>query len=261
MKQVSAMILLAAVGCNNAPDKEVQKTSMAGVYSMVSQSIKGGTTDTTITSMKQLKIFTEDFMMYANVEPADSVSGFGVGTYSMSMDTITENVLFSASDSSSSDSAATYHLMITKTDKGYTQVIPEIGVDKYKLTEVYTTVGTAVTSPMDGLWKAVKMYEIKGTDTVTNETNQYKMYSAGHFMFGHTWADSTKKLHTGMGYGTFAMEGTTKIKEHVDASTYSQIRGQDVELAIEMTGTDEYKQTITAKDGTKNVELYKRVKK
>lgn len=259
MKQVLAMIVLAAIGCNTAPDKEA--LNMAGVYSMVSQSVKGGTYDTTITSMKQLKIFTADFMMYANVQPADSVSGFGVGTYSISMDTITENVFFSASDSSSSDAAASFPLVITKTEKGYTQVIPEMGTEKYKLTEVYTTVGTAATSPMDGLWKGVKMYEIKGTDTVTNEINQYKMYSAGHFMFGHTWADSTKKLHTGMGYGTFTMDGTTKIKEHIDASTYSQIRGLDVDLAIEMTGTDEYKQTITAKDGTKSVEFYKRVKK
>ena len=259
MKQVLAMIVLAAIGCNTAPDKEA--LNMAGAYSMVSQSVKGGTYDTTITSLKQLKIFTADFMMYANVQPADSVSGFGVGTYSISMDTITENVFFSASDSSSSDAAVSFPLVITKTEKGYTQVIPEIGADKYKLTEIYNTVGTAVTTPIDGLWKAVKMYEIKGTDTVTNEINQYKMYSAGHFMFGHTWADSTKKLHTGMGFGTFTMDGTTKIKEHVDASNYSQIRGQDVELAIEMTGTDEYKQTIIWTDGTKGVEIYKRVKK
>ena len=259
MKQVLLIILLAAIGCNHAPDKEAM--NMTGAYSMVSQSIKGGTTDTTITSLKQLKIFTPDFMMYANVEPADSVSGFGVGTYSITMDTITENVFFNASDSSSSDSAASYHLIITKTDKGYTQVIPEIGTDKYRLTEVYTTVGTAVTTPMDGLWKAYKMYDIKGTDTTKNESNQYKMYHAGHFMFGHTWADSTKKLHTGMGFGTFVMEGTTKIKEHIEASTYAVIRGQNVDLEIEMTGTDEYKQTITGTDGTKSVEFYKRVKK
>ena len=259
MKQVLAIILLAAFSCNNVPDKEA--LNMSGAYSMVSQSIKGGTTDTTVTSLKQLKIFTTDFMMYANVEPADSVSGFGVGTYSINMDTITENVFFNASDSSSSDSAASYHLTITKTDKGYTQVIPEIGTDKYKLTEVYTTVGTTVTAPIDGLWKAVKSYDIKGTDTTKNEPTQYKMYAAGHFMFGHTWADSTKKLHTGIGFGTFIMEGTTKIKEHVEATTYAQIRGQNVDLEIEMMGTDEYKQTITGADGTKSVEFYKRVKK
>lgn len=259
MKQVLAIILLAAIGCNNAPDKEAM--NMSGAYSMVSQSIKGGTTDTTVTSMKQLKIFTADFMMYANVEPADSVSGFGVGTYSINMDTITENVMFNASDSSSNDSAANYHLVITKTEKGYTQVISEIGSEKYKLTEVYTTVGTAVTTPIDGLWKAVKSYDIKGADTTKNEPTQYKIYHAGHFMFGHTWADSTKKLHTGMGFGTFVMEGNTKIKEHVEASTYAQIRGQNVDLEIEMTGTDEYKQTITGTDGTKSVEFYKRVKK
>ncbi len=261
MKQVLAIFLLAAISCNNEPEKEA--LAISGAYSMLSQSVKGEKIDTNYTSLKQLKIFTGDQMMYVNVNPADSVSSFGIGTYSSSVDTIIETVLYNASDSSASDSAQRFHLTIQKTEKGYKQIIPEIGTgeQKIKLTEEYETVGTKTTSPLDGLWKLTKAYNIKGTDTSNNDATQYKMYNAGYFMFGHTWADSTKKLHTGIGFGTFTMEGTAKIKESVTASTYSEIRGQSFDIDIELTGTDEFKQIITNKDGTKNVEFYQRVKK
>jgi hypothetical protein len=261
MKQVLAILFLAAIGCNNAPEKEA--LAMSGAYSMLSQSVKGEKVDTSYTSLKQLKIYTDDQMMYANVNPADSVSSFGVGSYSSSMDTITETVLYNASDSSSSDSAQSYHLTIQKTEKGYSQVIPEIGMgaQKIKLTEEYETVGTKTTSPLDGLWKMTKGYNVKGTDTSKSDGIQYKIYNAGHFMFGNTWTDSTKKLHTGIGFGTFTMDGTTKVKESVTASTYYQIRGQSFDIEIEMTGTDEFKQTLTSKDGSKIIEYYQRVKK
>ncbi|MEQ1798452.1 MAG: hypothetical protein ABL872_10905 [Lacibacter sp.] len=261
MKQVLAILFLAAVSCNNAPEKEA--LAMSGAYSMLSQSIKGEKIDTSYSNLKQLKIFTGDQMMYANVNPADSVSSFGIGTYSSSMDTITETVLYNASDSSASDSAQSFHLTIEKTAKGYKQIIPEIGTgeQKIKLTEEYETVGTKTTSTLDGLWKMTKSYSVKGTDTSKGDGIQYKMYNAGHFMFGNTWTDSTKKLHTGIGFGTFIMEGTTKVKESVTASTYYEIRGQSFDIEIEMTGTDEFKQILTNKDGTKNVEFYQRVKK
>jgi len=261
MKQVLAILFLAAIGCNNAPEKKA--LSMSGAYSMLSQAVKGEKIDTTYSNLKQLKIFTDDHMMYANVNPADSVSSFGIGSYSSSMDTITETVLYNASDSSASDSAQTYHLTIEKTAKGYKQIIPEIGTgtQKIKLTEEYEIVGTKASSPLDGLWKMTKGYTVKGTDTSKGDGIQYKMYNAGHFMFGNTWTDSTKKLHTGIGFGTFTMDGTTKVKESVTASTYYQIRGQSFDIEIELTGTDEFKQTLTNKDGSKGIEFYQRVKK
>ncbi len=261
MKQVLAIFLLAAISCNNEPEKEA--LALSGAYSMLSQSVKGEKIDTSYSDLKQLKIFTGDQMMYANINPADSVSSFGVGTYSSSMDTITETVFYNASDSSASDSVQSFHLTIEKTAKGYKQIIPEMGTgtQKIKLTEEYEAIGTKATSPLDGLWKMTKGYSVKGTDTSKGDGMQYKMYNAGHFMFGNTWTDSTKKLHTGIGFGTFTMEGTTKVKESVTASTYFDIRGQSFDIEIEMTGTDEFKQTLTYKDGSKGIEFYQRVKK
>ena len=236
---------------------------MPGAYAMLSQSVNDGKKDTTYTTLKQLKIYTGDYMMYANVNPADSVSGFGIGTYSINADSVTENVVYNASDTSANSSPASFSLLIEKTTRGYKQIIPEIkmGDQKLKLTEEYETAGTAAKSALDGAWTETKAYTIKGKDTVANKAVQYKTYYAGHFIFGHTYADSTKKSHTGIGYGTFEMNGTNKVKENVIASTYSQIRGKSFDIDIEMSGTDEFKQIITDPNGDKNVEVYQRLKK
>jgi hypothetical protein len=201
--------------------------------------------------------------MYANVNPADSVSGFGVGTYTISNDTLTETVFYNASDTSMNDKENTFKLAIEKSANGYTQVIPDMqwGDSKLTLTEKYESVGTALISPLDGLWKQVEGYNITGSDTSKNTNTQFKMYNAGHFMFGHTWADSTKKIHTGIGYGTFTLDGNNKLKESIKASTYYQIRGQSIDIEVELKGTDGYTQTITSADGSKTVETYQRVKR
>ena len=261
MKLIFAIVLLGIVSCNNEVKKETQH--MPGAYTMLSQSVNDGKTDTTYTNLKQLKIYTDDHMMYANINPADSVSGFGIGTYTADTGAVVEKVFYSASDTAANTTPGSFKLLIEKTPKGYKQVIPEIESrgQKFKLTEDYETAGTAATSALDGAWKETKAYTVKGKDTTKNEAIQYKTYYAGHFIFGHTYKDSAAKLHTGMGYGTFEMSGTNKVKEHVAVSTYYQIRGTDVDIDIEMNGADEFKQTITQTNGDKNVEHYQRLKK
>lgn len=261
MKLILAIGLAALAGCTNSDKKEAM--SMPGAYTMLSQSANDGKKDTTYTTLKQLKIYTADYMMYANVNPSDSVSSFGIGTYTVNGDSVTEHVIYNAGDTSASETPANFTLVIEKTAKGYKQVIPEIkmGDQKIKLTEEYETSGTATTAGLDGAWKETKGYTIKGKDTSANKSIQYKTYYGGYFIFGHTYKDSTGKLHTGMGYGTFAMNGTNKVKENVTASTYSQIRGKSFDIDIEMNGADEFKQTITDTDGSKAVEIYQRLKK
>lgn len=61
MKLLLATAVLAVLGCNGA--ETTADTSMSGAYKMLSQSIKGGKTDTTVTSLQQLKIFNGDFMV------------------------------------------------------------------------------------------------------------------------------------------------------------------------------------------------------
>jgi hypothetical protein len=261
MKWMIAITLVALAGCNAGEKKEA--TSMAGAYKMLSQSVKTDKTDSTYKSLEQLKIYTDDHMMYANVNPSDSASAFGVATYTLNNDTVTENSIYGGGGSSASDSAASFKLIIQKTAKGYTQVIPEMetGGQKIKLTEEYDSVGTGAKTALDGTWKASKIYYITGKDTSwDHRTTQFKTYYAGHFIFGHTYKDSTNKLHTGIGFGAFTMTGN-KVKESGIASTYSAVRGHDFDIDVEMNGNDAFKQTIIEKSGNKQVEEYQRLKK
>jgi hypothetical protein len=260
MKLILATALLAIAGCNSADKAE--NASMPGTYKMLSQSVKGAKVDTTYTGLQQLKMYSDDYMMYAHFTTADSVSAFGIGSYTVSKDTVTENVVYNANDTAKNDMPASFKLAITKTEKGYKQLISGIqwGDQQISLTEDYETVGTATKSPLDGAWKMIKSYSIVGKDTTAGTGTQFKMYSNGYFIFGNTYSDSAKKNHTGMGYGKFAMTGTNKSKESVMVSTYYEIRGKDVDLDIEMNGADEYKQTIKW-DNSIGVEIYQRMKK
>lgn len=263
MKLVYAIVLLGMVSCNSADKKEQEALHMPGAYSMLSQTLNDGKKDTTYTTLKQLKIYTDDYMMYANTNPADSSSAFGIGTYRLDSGKVVETVIYNASDSSASANPSDYTLAIEKMPKGYKQVIANMGTgpQKWTLTEVYDSVGTATTSPLDGAWKQTKSYNTSGKDTIVDAPIQYKIYCAGHFIWGHTYKDSANKIFTGIGFGTFTMDGANKLKETVTASTYYQVRGNTVDIGVEMNGADEYTQTITQANGNKSIEVYQRLKK
>ena len=240
--------------------KETPK--MPGAYFMLSQTINDGKKDTKYTDLKQLKIYTDSMMMYAQVNPSDSASGFGVGFYASDTGTVIENDIYRASDSIINPPAS-YKLEITTNPRGYVQVIPDISVDsqKIKLTEEYQSVGKDQKSPLDGVWKETSGYLVKGNDTTWYKRSQYKAFYAGYFMYGQTQKDSTNKNFTGIGFGTFEMDGDNKIKEVDLNSTYSIAVGQSFAIGIEMKGADNYTQTIENPDGSKSVENYERVKK
>jgi len=137
----------------------------------------------------------------------------------------------------------------------------EIDSVKYQLTEVYERAGTEQSSPLDGAWQLVSMVNISKGDTTKVEINQFKAYSAGGFIFGHTYRDSTNVLHTGIGLGTFETVSDSKIKENIKVSTYKTIVGETVDINISLNGPDEFTQIITAEDASTSTEVYKRLKK
>ena len=200
--------------------------------------------------------------MYSQVNPQDSVSAFGVGSYVADKESVTENVIYSASDSTIG-TPNTYKLEIEKNQDGYKQVIPEILIQgvKNRLTEEYQEVGTKAKTALDGVWKETRSFNIIGKDTIMNVRTQYKTYYDGYFMFGHTLKDSTNKTLIGIGFGTFEMKNDKQIKETDLNSTYSIIAGNSFDVSIEMDGTDKYKQTLTNADGSIGVEYYERLKK
>lgn len=261
MKPAIALLLLSLIiGCKSADKKE--SVNMPGAYNMLSMSLKNEKTDTTSTAGHQMKIYTGDYMIYANVNPADSSSGFGIGTYTINGDTLSENVIYTSADSISNDTARSFTLIIEKKDKGYNQVINDmmIGGVNTKMTENYEAVGTASKTSLDGAWKLVKRFQVKGKDTTNMNQVQYKTYYAGYVIWGNTWTDSLNKKHTGIGYGKFVMTGN-KVKESMVASTYSDVTGHDFDIDIELNGSDGFTQNTTNADGTKGVEVYTRLKK
>jgi hypothetical protein len=259
-KLIFLAVVLAVIGCNTSKVKP--KPKMAGAYFMISQTVNDGKKDTKYTDLKQLKIYADSFFMYAQVNPSDSVSGFGVGSYTTDTGTVIENSMFVGRDTTIATDPQTYRLNINMTADGYKQVIPEITINnqKSKLTEEYQKVSIDSITPLDGVWKETDYYLVKGKDTTRSPRTQYKTFYAGYFMYGQTYKDATSKIHTGIGFGTFTMEGNTKIKEMDLNSTYSIAVGQAFSIDVEMDGTDHYKQTIVNSDSTKSVEFYERLK-
>jgi len=265
MKKILFCCLIAAIISCNGNSNEKKIPAMEGTYFMNTQTLNDGTKDTKYSDLKQLKMYTGHFYMYTQVNPKDSASGFGVGSYTTNNDsgTITETVVYRASDSTFYDAAAQYVLNITRTSDGYRQVIPDMLMDstKYTLTEDYQTSGDSTKTPLDGVWKETHSVVINGHDTVVNQRVQYKAYYAGYFMFGQYVKDSASKYHTGIGFGTFKMLTDNQMEETDLNSTYAIIAGHTFNVKFQMDGDDHYSQTILNGDGTTGIEYYERVKK
>lgn len=240
-----------------------QSLKMPGAYEMKSVTVKSSQSDTSYTDVNQLKIYTGEYMMYANINAPDSVSNFGIGSYRVKQNSLTENVIYSAGDSTENTQPASFDLDIRQSGKGYSQFIrgmQDNSGEKFDLTEVYESVGTGAKTPLDGAWKLLRSYYVNGPDTTFNTVKQYKTYYAGNCIWGHTWKDSTNKIHTGIGFGKFSMPAPNKVKETMTASTYSEVRGHNFTIDVAMMGKDGFKQTMNNADGTRSVEIYERLK-
>ena len=99
---------------------------------MTSQTVTNDKENVTYSDLKQLKIYTDSFMMYTQVNPADSASGFGVGSYTSDSGKIIEHAIYTSRENGFSTTPASYSLTITKTAEGYTQFIPDIMIDSAK---------------------------------------------------------------------------------------------------------------------------------
>src|SRR4029079_19320640 len=90
------LFLFVGTTCKSQDQKPV--TDLSGAYLMLSQSLEGNAVDTTFTERKQLKIYTDHYMMYVRLSLEDSVSAFGIGTFLINKGKMTEHIIYSASD-------------------------------------------------------------------------------------------------------------------------------------------------------------------
>jgi len=258
MKNLLALLpffLIAA--CNEKPDKI---PSMAGSYYMTRQVINDGTKDSVI-DRKQLKIYTDKYMMFATPNLTDSFATFGIAEYKFDGNKLFEYIFYRAAEGDQKDTA---ELSIEKTDKGYIQVIENIPFNgtNVKLTEEYEMINRPQQSSLDGSWKQIKnIYVNKNGDSSVNETPlEYKTYQSGYFIWAITARDSANQKTSVFGYGPFEMLENNKSKETVQNSTFvTSLIGRTYEVDIEFIGTDSYKQTITFANGDRSIEVYQKL--
>ncbi len=258
MKKLFPLLLIVVL--TNCKQKE--EPNMKGAYSMVSQTMNDGSKDTVI-NRRQLKIYTDDHVIYAAMRFPDSLASYAVGTYRTEDGNVMEHYYYSSANQFTEDS---FLLKIEKTDSGYKQVIEDLPSQgkKYTFTEEYKSLGKADSTPLNGAWKQMKNFNIstKG-DTSTNENiiQQLKVYLSGHFIWASTYLNTAKKTLIFFGYGTFEMEGNTLSKETNTLSTFPPLIDSTVNIQLEFMGKDSYKQTIVWPGESKSVEIYERLKK
>jgi len=256
MKRI--LIVAALLSCIIFGCKKKEKVSQAGVYKLEKQMASGGGKDT-IYKRAQFKIYTDKYYMYSGMAPDSSV-GFGVGSYALDTgNLLVEHNIYS---SGALDSARSFNVFVTRSDSGYSQVIPDLVVVKgvkYKLIENYSKVAGSDTSALDGLWKLNKTFWVKGKDTTKGNEIQYKIFWNGHFMFVHRYPLGPATFKNGFGYGTYSFKQDT-LTEEDEMSSHSVLVGRKFSIKITMNGKDEYSQVINdTKAGLQTTEIYRRV--
>jgi hypothetical protein len=238
---------------------------MTGVYKLVTRQVSDAGTGTGNPVARQ-KIYTADgYLMYADCCSGDSMSSWGVGRYTIEGDSVIENMIISAGDTSSFTDTKSV-LEITKTGKGYKQVIPEMTANdgsKFRLVEEYEKTGDTARSLLDGLWKLVDSYMIHGKDS-TNEMKTYagafQAFQSGRFSLGYFFLDSTGRHGTRVAFGSFHTNGN-KLIEKISSASSHFMNGNERNLKFEWKGPDEFTQVSTEADSFMMYEKYQRLGK
>jgi hypothetical protein len=254
------VLLFVATACKSQDEKPV--TNLSGAYLMLSQSLEGGIGDTTFTERKQLKIFTDHYMMYVLLSLEDSSSSFGIGTFSINKGKLTEHIIYSASNALENTNSFSGTVNISQRLKGYEQVIPEIISDrgKVRLIEDYQLLPSGVKSQLDGTWKLISAYTVANKDTMHINAVKYNTYYRGNFTTGSFNTKPTGEKYTIAEYGTFSMAEKNKLQKNITYSTIPERKARSYDSHIFMKSNDEL--TIMAIDNTgiEEIEHYVRMK-
>ncbi len=254
------LLLFFIIKC--ADKEETEPINLTGVYSLTKQTLSNRSKDSLV-EKRQLKIYTDKYMMYASPNATDSLANYGIATYKADDGKIIENIFYTSGYGDRKDSAI---LKVEKIMNGYKQVIEDAVIEnkKFKSTEEYDSVGKAANTPLDGVWKMkTRMHVDKKGDTLVDDVQvQFKVYKDGYFIWANTYEDSlSKKYPSAFGYGTFEMNGNNKATEVNLNSTYAvSLISKPYEIEVEFPGKDSYKQTHLNPDGAKSIEIYERLK-
>ncbi len=249
---------------NCSQQDSTPQLSMPGVYSLKQQTVTVSGKDSGV-DKRQLKIYTDKYMMYASPSPSDSLANYGIATYNVDGNKVTEQVFYTSANGSTKD---TFVLIVDKNEDGYKQVIENTDAlnrrnTNYKSTEIYEKVGMGDSSALDGVWKqTTRLFVNKAGDTsVDNVQTQFKIYQNGFFIWANTYEDTVShKFPSAFGYGTFTMAGDTSATEVNINSTYAvSLISKPYDIKVSFNGKNEYKQTHIAQTGDRSIEIYQRL--
>jgi len=235
---------------------------MDGAYKMVKQNFNGNGVDTTSTENNQLKIYAGNVMMYVLTNSSQDVSAFAVGKFSIDSGKLIENILYNATENLQSTDVFADTVNIGKNDTGYVQTASKLVSDKgqIKITETYRSTAANTTSILDGIWKQVSSYALRGNDTIKHNDVEYKAFYAGNFSYGDYYADSAQQKATGISYGTFSIDSSNNLTETINVSTWPELIDKTFVLTITKNGNDSFTQTAVNVTGDKEISVYERVK-
>ena len=234
-------------------------TSMDGAYVHVPQFVKGVVADT---NQHQLIIYTGSHVMQVTANPLTSAGAFSIGSYSFKEGKLTSLAQYTAIDTAANTASISATAVISKSDNGYTETTGSIGDAKSTTGNEYRQVSAADTSVLDGIWKQVTGFSIKGKDTTVWADVQYKAFYGGYFAYGN-YAEPTKinsKRQTYTSYGTFSISGGNVLKQNIEASNEAGLIGKTVEIQVTLNGKDMYEEHHTGQNGEAEVIYYQRVK-
>jgi hypothetical protein len=223
-------------GANSEDSTEFQ---LQGAYSLIKQTGNDGTKDTLL-KKEQLKIYSDQYMMYASPRATDSFGEYGIALYKRRGNEVTEYIFYTSSGGEVKDTAL---LHISKLPNGYRQVIEYRDTNStFTLTEDYDRVGKEPRTALDGAWRQVRNIQIngKGDTTANNPSNQFKVYESGYFIWANPTRDPSSNNFTSIyGYGTYKWLNNKETEEVNISSTFSSLLvGKPVKIDIEFEGDD-----------------------
>lgn len=234
-------------------------TTIDGAYIHVPQFVKGAVADT---NQHQLVIYTHNHVMQVMANPLTAAGAFSVSAYEFKDGKLTSTLSYSAADTAASTSSISSNTAVIKSDNGYTETTGSTGDSKSASANEYRQVSTADTSILDGVWKQVTGFSVKGKDTTVWADVQYKAFSGGYFAYGNyaqpTLTNSKRQTYTS--YGTFSISGGNTLRQNIVASNEAGLVGKSVDIQITFNGSDIYEEHHTGPNGETEVIYYQRVK-
>jgi hypothetical protein len=200
--------------------------------------------------------------MYVLMNPSQDVSAFAVGKFSIDSGKLIEHILYNATENLQSTDVFSDTVEINKNDTGYVQTSSKLVSDKgqINITETHRSTAANTTSILDGIWKQVSSYALRGNDTMKHNDIEYKAFYAGNFSYGDYYDDSLKQKRTGVSYGTFSIDSSCNLTETIAVSTWPELIDKTFVLSITKNNNESFTQTTVNAKGDKEISVYERVK-